>query len=77
VTGIDDVRAAAGFTARHPALTVQCPHCRAAVGDPCIGPASKRRLAAPHPSRLTAGPDADVIPIHRPPQGAWPPPAAS
>jgi hypothetical protein len=67
MTGIDDVRRAAGFTARHPALKVRCPHCRAAPGEPCIGPASKRRLSAPHPSRLEAGPDADVIPISQPP----------
>lgn len=65
----DDVRRAAGFAARHPALAVKCPHCRAPVGEPCIGPASKRRLPAPHPSRITASPDADVIP-HQPPRSA-------
>lgn len=69
MTGIDDVRAAAGYTARHPALAVRCPHCHAQPGDPCIGPASKRRLGEPHPSRLSAAPDTVVIPWpHSPPQ---------
>jgi hypothetical protein len=54
VTGIDDVRAAAGYATRNPALAAQCPHCRAPIGEPCIGPASKRRLPAPHPSRVAA-----------------------
>lgn len=52
MTGIADVRAAAGFAARHPALAVQCPHCRVPAGEPCVGTASRRRLPAPHPSRL-------------------------
>lgn len=63
----DDVRAAAGFAKKHPALAVKCPHCKAPAGEPCIGPASKRRLPAPHPSRLSAGPDAVVVELHRPP----------
>jgi hypothetical protein len=67
VTGAADVRAAAGFAARHPALAVQCPHCRAPAGEPCIGPASKRRLPAPHPSRISAAeqaqPTATILPF--------------
>ena len=67
MTRAADVRAAAGFAARHPALAVKCPHCRAPIGEPCIGPASKRRLPAPHPSRLSAAeptePTAVILPF--------------
>lgn len=71
MTGIDDVRAAAGYASRSPALAVVCPHCRAQPGQPCTRQAGRRTLPAPHPSRLAAGPDAQVIPWpHSPPDKA-------
>lgn len=67
MTSVNDVRAAAGYPGRHPALAVQCPHCRAMVGDPCINPATKRRAAAPHLARITEAetPTATVLPFPR------------
>lgn len=36
------------------ALRVECPHCRATVGQPCIVPGTQQRLSLSpaHPSRL-------------------------
>lgn len=42
---------------RDPALTVPCPHCRAAVRQPCVIPANGRRTN-PHPSRVDAAQEA-------------------
>lgn len=70
MTGIDDVRRAAGFARRHPALAVKCPHCRARPGEPCVSPSGRRRMQEPHPSRLDQGPDAQVIPINPPPKAS-------
>ena len=69
MTSVNDVRTAAGYPGRHPALAVQCPHCRAMTGDPCINPATKRRQPAPHLARVTEAeqPRADVVPIRRRP----------
>jgi hypothetical protein len=59
VTNVDDVRRALGLAAKPPALTVQCPHCRAGPGDPCT--TRGRRRQQPHPGRIAAAPDATVI----------------
>jgi hypothetical protein len=64
MTGPDDVRHALGLTAKPPALTVQCPHCRAGRGEPCL--TLGRPRSKPHPGREAAAPDAVVI--------AFPPP---
>lgn len=64
-----DVRRALGLTAKPPALTVQCPHCRAGPGEPCV--TLGRPRSKPHPGRVDAGPDAVVIRLHLPPD---PPP---
>lgn len=55
----DDVRRAAGYGTRPPALTVTCPHCRAGPGEPCT--TRGRRRQQPHPGRIAAGPDATVL----------------
>jgi hypothetical protein len=59
VTGVEDVRRALGVAARPPALTVQCPHCRAGPGEPCV--TLGRPRSKPHPGRVDAGPDATVL----------------
>lgn len=43
---------------RPAALSVPCPHCRATTGAPCTIPATGRRLAEPHPSRIDAATEA-------------------
>jgi len=67
MTSANDVRAAMGYPAPHPALAVACPRCHATAGDPCINPATKRRARAVHLARVAEAeqPRADVIPIRR------------
>lgn len=65
MTGPDDVRRALGIGPKPRALAVQCPHCRAGPGEPCLTLGRPRR--EPHPRRVEAGPDAQVIPLHLPP----------
>lgn len=69
----DDVRRAAGLSARSPALTVPCTHCGALVGEDCHGRTAKTRSKRrePHPARLAAAPSAVVIAFpQRPPPAA-------
>ena len=54
MTGADDVRAAMSWPARHPALAVNCPRCKAPVGQRCTGLVDKRAHDAPHLARITA-----------------------
>lgn len=73
MTGPDDVRRAAGLSARSPALTVRCSHCGAPVGEECHGRTAKTRgkRRPTHPVRLAAAPDAVVIAFpQRPPPAA-------
>lgn len=74
MTGPDDVRRAAGLSARSPALGVRCPHCTAPAGEECHGRTAKTRTQRrpTHPARLAVAPDAVVIafpPPHPPPRG--------
>lgn len=43
-------------TARRARKAVRCPHCRAAIGSPCVVPSSGRRLTMSgcHPARAEA-----------------------
>jgi hypothetical protein len=68
VTTADDVRRAAGLSARSPALTVRCSHCGAGVGEECHGRTAKTRgkRRPTHPARIAAAPDAVVIPFPGP-----------
>lgn len=55
-TDAADARAAseAAATERSRLLVVPCPRCRAAVGEPCIGPNGPLRKSPCHPSRRDA-----------------------
>ena len=68
MTGPDDVRRALGIGAKPPALAVQCPHCRAGPGDPCL--TRGRRRQQPHPGRVDVAPDAQVINFPKEPRNA-------
>jgi hypothetical protein len=73
VTGPNDVRAAAGYATRSPALDVWCSHCGAGVGEECHGRTAKTRgkRRPTHPARIAAAPDAVIIPFpQRPPPAA-------
>jgi hypothetical protein len=67
VTGPQDVRAAAGFPPRHPALEVRCTICGASAKEPCHVPGRTKRLSDPHPSRVDlAAESAVILPFRRP-----------
>jgi hypothetical protein len=64
VTGANDVRAACGYPPKDPALAVRCSICRAVKDDPCINPATKKRMPAPHLARITeAETTATILPF--------------
>lgn len=39
---------------RHPAAAVQCPHCQAGTGMPCMVRSRDVQLLEPHPQRVSA-----------------------
>jgi hypothetical protein len=65
MTGPDEIRAAMGWPAKHPALTVRCPRCKADEGQRCTGLVDKRAHDEPHLARITAAeqPTATVLPF--------------
>lgn len=50
----DDIRAAMGWRAQHPALAVRCPHCQAVEGQQCTTRSGRHPVREPHDSRIQA-----------------------
>ncbi|SFY52096.1 hypothetical protein STEPF1_05365 [Streptomyces sp. F-1] len=50
----DSLRATLTTTVGHPARAIQCPHCRALPGKPCVLRTNGRALPEPHHTRVTA-----------------------
>ncbi|MGY0062782.1 zinc finger domain-containing protein [Streptomyces sp. LZ34] len=46
---------------QHPARTVPCPHCGAHEHRPCTTISGRRRMAEPHPARISAWARASAV----------------